>query len=185
MKKYIIIVAILAIITSCAKVITPYYTTIEKMYAVDPGMTVAEVNNALGISPYELYVDLNTGNKIVVYLYRYRMQQVPVTKTDREEYLSNGRERYAKEGKMYAVFGQGDGKLLTFITDAGRQAGLNEIKWENRIRYIVQSPANLVKMKNDNGKKDNSGMMQKRKKSDASAQGTENKQGVGSFMKNK
>lgn len=136
------IISIVVLLASCktSTVYTNFYTTIDRIYNVEPGMKMTEVNNALGVSPYELYLDLNTGNKIVVYLYTHRMQAIPMNKQDREEYLSNGREVYKHEGKIFAVFGQGDGKLISYMTQTGRNSGLNEMKWENVVRYVVENP---------------------------------------------
>lgn len=69
MKNKILKVAIIMMFFTSCIVQSPKYSTIEKVISLQLGMTKAQVEEVLGIQPYDLKAYNNTGN-IFIYVYR-------------------------------------------------------------------------------------------------------------------
>lgn len=145
MKKITISLIFLSVIFlfSCKTTINPYYTTVEKMYNLEPGMTVTDINKALGVNPYEIYMDVNNGNRVLVYKYKKRHQKIPVNKQNKEEFLATSSERYLEEGSIYMIFSPKDNKLISYYTTSGRNRGLDELIWEDKMKLVYDTPSSL------------------------------------------
>jgi hypothetical protein len=128
---------------SCKTTINPYYTTVEKMYNVEPGMTLTEITKALGVNPYEIYMDVNNGNRVLVFKYKKRHQKVPMNKQNKEEYLATSNERYLEEGSIYMIFTPKENKLISYYTTSGRYRTLEELIWEDKMKLVYETPSSL------------------------------------------
>src|SRR6056297_2127898 len=71
MIKNIFIISALIIITSCSRWIAPPYTNVDKLSTVKIGMNLQQVNNQLGIEPYDVYF---RGDNDFIVIYNYRVK---------------------------------------------------------------------------------------------------------------
>lgn len=126
---------------SFAQETEPYFTTIEKLHAVKTDMTIDQVNQTLGILPYEAYFDVNEKSKILVYKYKHKMQVLPSIRVTDESYLTEGGDAYySAPGNIYIIFNSED-KMSSYFTDAGKKESTNILKFDNTIRLIIDDPA--------------------------------------------
>ena len=65
MKKFLQVFLIALVFSSCSNVIVPYYTTVDKITEVDPGMSKDQVVETLGIAPYEIFMGLKVDVKFI------------------------------------------------------------------------------------------------------------------------
>ena len=63
-----------SVITSCNSIYqaAPPYTSVERMIQLKADMNVQNVNEILGIQPYDIYTIQETGGSILVYNYRVK-----------------------------------------------------------------------------------------------------------------
>ena len=72
MKKFLQVFLIALIFSSCSNVIVPYYTTVDKITEVDPGMSKDQVVETLGIAPYEIFHGIEGGCEIHQFKYKHK-----------------------------------------------------------------------------------------------------------------
>ena len=81
MKKALLYFALVVFGTSCMSekyMVSPPFTTVDNIAKVSVGMSTADVNTTLGISPYEVLSNVDGG---VWMSYHYRVQEhiLPIT----------------------------------------------------------------------------------------------------------
>lgn len=69
MKFNVLIVVFILLFSSSCIVQSPKYTTLEKVMTLKVGMTKAEVEETLGLKPYNLKASTDTSN-VFIYVYR-------------------------------------------------------------------------------------------------------------------
>lgn len=88
------------------------YTTVEQIMSLKPGMTIAEVNRTLDISPIELFEMNDEGKTVLKYRYKtagYLVKEKYAGQPGSSGY--SGRTVYSNEGDLYAHFE--NGKLVS------------------------------------------------------------------------
>ncbi|HIA35254.1 MAG TPA: hypothetical protein EYN89_00605 [Flavobacteriales bacterium] len=149
--RTIIILFTLAVLGSSCRTV-PYYTTIEKMTAIKPGMKLDAVNSALAVTPHDYYLDVNRGKKIMVYKYKHRYHKILKLEIASERGLSAGAPRYRKPSDAYFVFDQNSGKLEGYITDLGRAKGVDVLNNENYLKLFLKDPEKMRGLSSGNKK---------------------------------
>jgi hypothetical protein len=138
---FIVIIITLFFVNQGCKVVEPHYTSIEKLYKVDPGMGLNKVNEILEMTPYDFYFNIKEGTYVYVYKYKHQYHKfkkvLGVPDLRNEEYLSSGGSDYYKEpANIYMTFDQKTGLLISYHTDAGRENAENIIKHENTLKIV-------------------------------------------------
>jgi hypothetical protein len=124
--KNILLGCVLIAFTSCAKYVsTNYCTSTENIWKLEKDMSLAQINAVLGIEPYDIYINDQSHNKVLVYKYRIRTQDPAITNqsaTYDSEALRNQEELFLSrdEKNLYVVLDSKTNKMLQYITDAGR-----------------------------------------------------------------
>jgi len=153
-----VFITCIVILTSCAvqqnqKWIAPPYTSVDKIIKVKEGMSIEEVNNVLGINPYDIYILQDKGASILIYNYRIkdREMEVPSNYNQRtkfihsEEAQTSGEIRYKTDGNiLYAFFK--DGKLETMLTDAGKDNSEYLLLINNNVGILSKKELDKLKV---------------------------------------
>ena len=139
---YLIFGIVLAsfLIQSCS-ITEPHYTSIKKLYGVEPGVKIKKVNEQLGVKPYDFYYNFSDGTVVYVYQYKhlYHKMKLVLGKPDvrNENYLTTGgKDHYKKAGNIYMTFDQSSGSLIGYNSDAGRENSVNVMMHENTLREV-------------------------------------------------
>ncbi len=118
-------------------VVAPPFTDMSRINTLKEGMSKEEVVSALQIQPFDLYF-VEAKNEVYVFNYRLKERRIPVT--NRSTYVEQGTEMlnenmnsevsqregvtfYTEWRKLYVSFK--DGKMISAITDSGREDGNN------------------------------------------------------------
>ena len=144
-KKIIfpILIASALLITSCAKMVAPPYSTVEKIVKVNNGMTSSEVSSTLGIPPFDVYHMAGDGSTIHVYWYKVKERKnkgCSLLMRDfysKEENLTVGNAHYTKEQRVYVLFQ--NGKVTSLVTDAGLENSVDLLVANNTIQFVSKT----------------------------------------------
>lgn len=153
--KLCVIVCII-VFTSCStmKWQAPAFTNVEKLSKVTKGMSLNELNNTLGVQPYNIYNMQEDGATILVYNYRTQIRNVKVPKdTEKRIGYIFGSEASQTEGdkwyedgwKTAYVFLE-DGEVSSILTDAGRQDAAFLQITQNNIQEIAKEKVTDYKL---------------------------------------
>jgi hypothetical protein len=137
--SFLYIIGLSLVLFSCGlfrstKVTNNYATTTEQIFNLEQGMTLPEVSTTLKSEPKDVYANIETKTKIVVYKYRLNYQIVPLKAKNDEQYLRGGQSVYKDEGNLYVVFSSDKNEMLYFITDNGRKMGKRELNEALKIK---------------------------------------------------
>jgi len=142
MKSLVYLSAIL-ILSSCAKMVAPPYSTVEKITRITPGMTATQVTTSLGIPPFDIYHMSATGSTIHIYNYKLKERKnkgcslLMMDFYTQEKNLTVGQSYYTKQQLLYVLFDKG--KLVSLITDAGRDDSADLLILNNTIHFIAKT----------------------------------------------
>ena len=134
-----------------------YYTNLDKIYMLEKDMSYDRVNDVLGITPNDIYVDYNSGKKIVTYLYKNTYHEIPSNELLNEVALYGGSPKYdpKEDHTLFCVFDENSNQLESYITDLGRKNGQSVLKNEKKLKSYIQNPKkprNDKKLKKPNNK---------------------------------
>jgi len=143
-KIFAILLLGLVIFSSCdtMKYVSPPYTTVDKIIEVKGGMNIDQVNSALGIKPYDVYVIQEDGGSVLIYNYLRKnrkfeanMKMLTILK-HQPEGLTKGEDWYDADNpsKIYVYFI--DGKVVSLISDRGRADAAGLMIKQNQISLI-------------------------------------------------
>lgn len=144
-KKFILpaLIASVTLLASCAKMVAPPYSTVDKVAKLSPGMTSSDVSSALGIPPYDVYHMAGDGSTLHVYWYKIKERKnkgCSLFMTEfynKEENLTIGSSYYTKEQRVYVLFQ--NGKLSSLVTDAGLDNSADILVANNTIQFISKT----------------------------------------------
>ena len=164
MKKVLLYFSLIVLGTSCMSekyMVSPPYTTVDNIAKVAVGMSTADVNATLGISPYEVLSNVDGG---VWMSYHYRVQEHrlaitslaqgmdqvgPNRKPESVDDLSAqnaGALQFGDWGTLYVLYV--DGVFRSSVSEKGMQLGNDLQVVEGSIRNHAQdSPVFIVKDK--------------------------------------
>jgi hypothetical protein len=135
--------------TSCSRWIAPPYTSVDKIIKVKAGMTIEQVNSALGIDPYDIYQIQEDGSSIYLYYYRTkdRRMTVPPFAGARERAIRGdeqaqtaGSTWYGEQNLLYVLFKAN--KLKSLVSDKGRKDGQYLLLTINGLQVITKDELN-------------------------------------------
>ncbi len=143
MKKILYLLTGMALIVSAScsmNKVLPYYTEPAKIATLKKGMTLPEVNNHLGISPFDVYHIQKTGGSIIAYKYRFKKRAVPYNITAPENLnirksQTSGTIHYEEEKNLFIYYLKG--KVQSLLTGGGRADSRNVLIANNTLRLIA------------------------------------------------
>ena len=124
-------------ITSAQKIQKEHFTTIDKLFYVELGMTSNEVQSTLGVDPFDFYQNLSEGEMIVEY--RYLHKKLEIKSKDNNYVKSKGEDYYTEPSSIYCTYDK-EGKLIAYYTDAGKNNSEDAYIWENTIIKYNSNP---------------------------------------------
>lgn len=162
MKKILLLSIIILplLLSSCESsmyVTRPYYTSIDKMMALQAGMNTDGVNAILGIPPHDFYHTHESGSKVLVY--HYRLKYIKIKGSDGlapastggkprstvYEGMPKGEPYYNTVGLMYVLFRED--KFVSVITDLGKESSEYLMVVNNNIRLLSKGDYNAYNEK--------------------------------------
>jgi len=143
MKRLLILLSFSSLLASCAQMVAPPYTTVEKIARVNPGMSYSEVATTLGIPPFDIYHMSGDGSTVHIFNYKLKERKnkgCGLFMKDyyaKEDNLTTGGSFYTTEQKIYVLYN--NGKLASMISDAGREDSENLIVQNNTIQFLAKT----------------------------------------------
>ena len=141
MKKLIIVALIAFVYSSCSYYVAPPYANVSELIKVRKGMSMTQVNDALGIRPYDIYTVQDDGGTILMYNYRVKERKMSVfgnfnkiTKSERGQ--KEGITHYSDPSRAYVLF-END-KVASVITDYGREDAELLMITNNNLQLITE-----------------------------------------------
>ncbi len=119
------------------KIQKEHFTTIDKLFYVELGMTSNEVQSTLGVEPFDFYQNLSEGEMIVEY--RYLHKKLEIKSKDNNYVKSTGEDYYTEPSSIYCTYDK-EGKLIAYYTDAGKNNSEAAYIWENTIIEYNTNP---------------------------------------------
>jgi hypothetical protein len=158
----IVISAFGIFITSCSQskfVVAPQFTDVEKISKIETGQSLDDVNEKLGIKPYDVLY-LNDGGYMCYYNYRLLDRKINIDNSTKnrnngsgatlssELSQKTGEPFYSEWRRIYINFQ--DGKLTDYVTDAGLEDA-NYIQLVNStIRLLSKEDLQMENFYNQN-----------------------------------
>jgi len=93
-----------------------YATTVERMFNLNKGMTLQDVNATLMCEPNAILQNTKDGYLFLEYLYMHRKREVKSGQENTDAHRLNGSPSYFEMSKMYAMF-DNDQKLVQYVTE--------------------------------------------------------------------
>lgn len=135
MKKILPFFLVVLVFSSCSNIIIPYYTTVDKMTKVNPGMTKEKVVATLGIEPYEIFHGIEDGCEIHQFKYKHK----EVSHGTLNSYANiKGAERFVDPSNVYVYYR--DGQVESLVTDDGKKGGPGVISFANELVDACNGP---------------------------------------------
>jgi hypothetical protein len=145
--KLLIPLTFLIILSSCNKWIAPPYTSPDKILQVKNEMNLEQVNETLGIEPYNM-LHKNDSTSLFEYHYRLRDREINNISNYKKfihsaKSLTGGESWFDKPSKLYALY-ENNG-LKTIITKNGLENSDYLLLKNNNLMLVSES--DLVKLK--------------------------------------
>ena len=113
--KPILICLMLTTIYSCSEyVVVPQYVTVEKLNALEAGMSKEAVSTALSVAPYDAYHSTENGCELYSFKYLHKYQEINSSNKTQKGALRNNVSVYDDENDAFLYFE--NGLLLDLIT---------------------------------------------------------------------
>ena len=110
MKKITLLLTLSTLISCSSYKYIPRFTSLEKIVEIKQGMTKTEVDNLLGVKPYDIK-ELETDGSLVL-LYKYRVMNRALLKEDSVQ-PTNGSDAWGGFGDLYITYSK-DNKVVNF-----------------------------------------------------------------------
>jgi hypothetical protein len=135
MKRILQIFLVAVVFSSCSNIIVPYYTTVDKMTNVNPGMTKEKVVATLGVEPYEIFHGIENGCEIHQFKYKHK----EVSHGTLNSYSNiKGTERFVDPSNVYVYYR--DGKVESLVTDEGKKGGSMVLSFAQELQDACDGP---------------------------------------------
>lgn len=153
-SKLLIVAAGCLVLASCTRYIVPPFTDVSKITQLKSGMKVKQVSDVLGIEPYDIFYQQETGAQILSFNYRLKNRVMNVyntvnyTEVQRQTSDENSQKAgdvyYDKDYKtIYALFNP-TGDLTSYITTSGQRDKGKLILLGNTLKYYDEKNTTLL-----------------------------------------
>lgn len=128
-NNLVLMTGLAALLGSCT-IVTPSFTTVDKMSKLKSGMNKSQVINTLEIYPFDILHSDMEGCEIHWYKYKHKERKYSGSPLDLETEtgLTAGKARYSKDKDVYLVF-RGD-ELKTVMTTPGMDQYAELIRYD-------------------------------------------------------
>lgn len=147
-------VVLASMLFSCSRYIAPPFTDVTKIAQLKSGMRVKQVSDVLGIDPYDVYYQQETGAQILSFNYRLKNRVMNVyntvnytevqRQTSDEDSQKEGETYYDKDYKTIYVLFSPTGELTSYITTAGQKDKGKLILLGNTLRLYDEKNTTLL-----------------------------------------
>lgn len=141
MKRNLLLFFIPLVLSSCSRWIAPPFTNVNNMLQVEKGMTAQQVDQVLGIKPYNM---LHRNDSTAIFEYHYRLIDRDINNISNykkfihlEQSQTGGKNWYTKPSKFYILY-END-KLSTLITENGLENSDYLLLKNNNLILVSQS----------------------------------------------
>ena len=117
------------------KVTKNIYTTIDKIFNINLGMTPEVVSSTLGIQPFDIHQNLALNQLIVEYKYVHKFIKDNADEVYLESSRNNGELYYQDETSIYMVF-DNSRFLISYFTKEGMTKAQDAYVWENTLMLL-------------------------------------------------
>jgi len=135
MKRILQLLLVTLVFSSCSNIIVPYYTTVDKITKVNPGMTKQDVVATLGISPYEVFHGIEEGCEIHQFKYKHKEIQHGTLNSYAN---TKGADRFVDPSNLYVYYR--DGRMESLVTDDGKKGGAMVLSFANELVDACNGP---------------------------------------------
>ncbi len=152
-QKFIMILLLsISLLVGCASRtgwIAPPYTNVDKILNVQPGMTLSEVNQTLGIDPFDVYYIYADGSFILVYNYRLKYRMMDESIIDKERITSEQAQTVGEpiypdySSRLYVKFK--NNIVQSLITDVGKENAEYILLVENNVQLLTANELDTIK----------------------------------------
>lgn len=104
-----------ALMAQDAKTTVDYHTTVERLFGLEKGMTLTEVNQALKSEPHDLLQNTKGGYLMLEYRYLKAYRKVKASEVDTESGRILGTPQYRDAASVYLMF-DNDHRLVSWVT---------------------------------------------------------------------
>ena len=118
-----------------SKVTKNIYTTIDKIFNINLGMSPEEVNSTLAIQPYDIHQNLALSQLIVEYKYVHKFIKDNADLVYLESSRNNGELYFQDETSIYMVF-DSNRFLISYFTKEGMAKAQDAYVWENTLMLL-------------------------------------------------
>ena len=136
MKRILQVFLIGLIFSSCSNVIIPYYTTVDKITKVNPGMTKDNVVETLGIAPYEIFHGIENGCEI--HQFKYKHKEISHGTLNSYDGNIKGSERFVDPSNVYIYYREG--RVESLVTDDGKKGGSMVLSFAEELKSACDGP---------------------------------------------
>ena len=114
------------------KLTKEYFTTIDKLFEIELGMSPEGVSEKLGIEPFDFHQNLDMGELILEYRYQHKFIKEKSSKILYATNMNQGEIYYDKPASIFMIFDKSR-KLTSYYTDAGENNIGSAYKWEKTL----------------------------------------------------
>ena len=118
-----------------SKVTKNIYTTIDKIFNINLGMSPEEVNSTLEIQPYDIHQNLALNQLIVEYKYVHKFLKDNADEVYLESSRNDGELYFQDETSIYMVF-DNNRFLISYFTKEGMTKAQDAYVWENTLMLL-------------------------------------------------
>ena len=97
------------------KVVVDYHTNVERLFNLEDGMTLSQVNETLETVPYDLVQNTEGGYLILEYRYVKAYRSIGASEADTESGRLEGVPYYQDASSVYLLFSN-DNRLVSYVT---------------------------------------------------------------------
>ena len=138
LRNILILISVCLVTSSNAqKIQKEHFTTIDKLFYVELGMSSVEVQITLGVDPFDFYQNLSESEMIVEY--RYLHKKLEVRAKDNNYLKTKGEDYYTDASSIYCTYDK-EGKLVAYYTDSGNANSEEAYIWENTLIEYNTNP---------------------------------------------
>jgi len=142
-KNILYFFTLLLFVSSCAVIVPDritleQYVTVEKINALQNGMSKTDVAKKMDIAPFDAYHALNSGCELYSYKYVLNDQKIRPADKDKRSALKGNQAHYTQPKNVYVYFK--NNKLVDVITDLGLGYGTDLDDFSNKLESACAGP---------------------------------------------
>lgn len=122
------------------KAVVSFHTTVEKLFSLEDGMSLSQVNQTLGSEPHDLLQNTENGYLMLEYRYLKAYRKVKSSEVNTESGRIVGEPHYQNASSVYLMFNN-DHRLVSYITADALGEIEHQYKLESTARRLGATDA--------------------------------------------